>query len=75
VRKLAFAPLLVGLAALIVGLVFHSDFLGTIGFVLVALSIAGFAGFAAWRSKVAEARLLVAIDDAINRDEDKRPDR
>jgi len=35
VRTLAFAPLLLGLVALAAGLLFHSELLRTIGFVLV----------------------------------------
>jgi hypothetical protein len=65
-RALALAPALLGLALLIAGVVFHSELLGTAGVALVALSLGG---YAAWRAKVAEARLVVALDDEIKRNE------
>lgn len=71
-KKLAFGPPLLGLALLVVGILLHSDFLGTAGVLLLALSLTG---LATWRANVAQARLIVAMDDELNRLEtDRQPE-
>jgi hypothetical protein len=72
-KHLKFVPLLAGSAVLIGGIVLQSETLGTLGFAVVTLSLLGFAGAAAWRAKVAEAKMVVAVDEALNGEETTDP--